>query len=385
MGYSPFDRLQIGMIARESSITHPWLAKKALEPNRAGSILFHAGAGVFQRPGGGEIQLIKTGMALADRGHKIGLFNPWRDHLDQARILHMFGLHPEFESLARLARSSGIGVVVSPICWYDPVAQWDQATGWIPGVIGLSKWLLLRQCGLARSRAWRSRLLGLAYAVLPNSKAEADQLERLLGVDPARIHIVPNGVDTIVNTPDPRLAKQAFQGGDYVLYVGRIEPRKNVLGLIKACLSAQLPLISIGQAPLEHQKYDQECRKAAECGQVQFAGALSKEDPLLASAMANARVFALPSWFETPGLAALEAAALGTPVVITRRGSTRDYFGGSAIYCDPARPSTVRTAIESAWNKPPASRDQLAARIQREWTWTEVARITEGIYDAVAH
>ena len=150
-------------------------------------------------------------------------------------------------------------------------------------------------------------------------------------------------------------------------------------------MASQFPLVIIGQPPLEHLKYDQECRKVAESGHVRFAGPLSKEDPLLASAMSNARVFALPSWFETPGLAALEAAALGTPVVITRRGSTNDYFGESAIYCDPAQPSTVKTAIESAWHKPPAGRKQLSERIQKEWTWTEVARITEGIYDAVAH
>lgn len=100
--------------------------------------------------------------------------------------------------------------------------------------------------------------------------------------------------------------------------------------------------------------------------------------------MTNARVFALPSWFETPGLAALEAAALETPVVITSRGSTRDYFAESAIYCDPAKPLTVQSAIEKAWNQPPTGRHQLALKIHREWTWTEVARITEGIYDAVA-
>ncbi|MEI7922409.1 MAG: glycosyltransferase [Planctomycetota bacterium] len=363
---------------------HPWLEQKSLEQNAPGSILFQAGTGVFQRPGGGEIQLIKTGMALADRGHRVGLFNPWRDQLNEARIIHMFGLHPEFEPLAMLARKSGIGVVVSPICWYDPVAQWHEASGWISGLVGVSKWLLLRHSGLARGRAWRSRLLGLAHCILPNSQAEADQLVRLLAVDPARIRVVPNAVDTIVQKAAKAMARQRFGPADHVLYVGRIEPRKNVMGLIKACLAANFPLVIIGQSPLEYSEYEDACRKLAESGQVQFAGALLKDDPLLASAMTNARVFALPSWFETPGLAALEAAALETPVVITSRGSTRDYFAESAIYCDPAKPLTVQSAIEKAWNQPPTGRHQLALKIHREWTWKEVARITEGIYDAVA-
>lgn len=363
---------------------HPWLLQKSTEFNPPRQVLFQAGASVFQRPGGGEIQLIKTGEALEERGVRVGLFNPWVDRLEEARLVHFFGLHPEFEPLAGLAKKAGIGVVVSPICWYDPVAQWYQAERWSAGLVGLSKWLLLRHSALARRRAWRSRLLAMADAVLPNSKAEADQMVRLLGVPAHRVHVVPNAVDAAAAPPDPSLARQAFGPEDYVLYVGRIEPRKNVLGLIRACLQLKYKLVIIGQAPLEQADYDRACRKMADSGHVHFAGHLPKDAPLLASAQAAARVFALPSWFETPGLAALEAAQFETPVVITRRGSTRDYFGSTAVYCDPARPASVPKAIEEAWQRPPQGRAQLAEQIRREWTWPEVARIMEGIYDAVA-
>jgi glycosyltransferase involved in cell wall biosynthesis len=360
----------------------PWLKQKSTEQNPPGRILFQAGAGVFQRPGGGEIQLIKTGAALEARGVPVGLYNAWADRLEEARLVHFFGLHAEFEPLARLAKKAGIGVVVSPICWYDPVAQWYQAERWTAGLVGLSKWLLLRHSGLARRRAWRSRLLAMADAVLPNSLSEADQMATLLGVPRQRLHVVPNAVDAATAPPDLALAE--FGPEDYVLYVGRIEPRKNVLGLIQACLQLKYKLVIIGQAPLEHAAYDHACRKLAETGQVYFAGHVPKDAPLLASAQASARVFALPSWFETPGLAALEAAQFETPVVITRRGSTRDYFGDTAIYCDPARPASVQAAIERAWHTPPQGRAGLAQRIKSDWTWPEVARIMEGIYDAVA-
>lgn len=362
---------------------HHWLDEKSCIENNDGSVLFHAGSGVFQRPGGGEIQLIKTGEALEHRGLKIGLFNPWRDKLANHRLIHFFGLHPEAESLARLAKSAGIGVVVSPICWYDPLAQWHEASGWIPELAGLSKWFLLRHCRPARSRAWRSRLLALADRILPNSEAEAEQLVQLLGVDRARVAVVPNAVDAHPELIDPELAERHFGLSEFVLYVGRIEPRKNVLGLIEATTAAGLPLVVIGQCPLEFAGYELQCRRAANRGQVIFAGGLAKNDPLLGSALASARVFALPSWFETPGLAALEAASFETPVVITSRGATREYFSDSVVYCDPARPRSVRNAIELAWNQPPAGRLQLAGKIKEKYNWSEVARITEGIYDAV--
>ena len=63
----------------------------------------------------------------------------------------------------------------------------------------------------------------------------------------------------------------------------------------------------------------------------------------LASAYAAARVFALPSWFETPGLAALEAGLAGCAVAITPYGSTRDYFGDLRAVC-PARPAAGDSA-----------------------------------------
>lgn len=362
---------------------HPWLERNAYRRNPPGSILFHAGSGVFQRPGGGEVQLIKTAEALEEKGLPIGLFNPWSDRFSDHRIIHFFGLHAEAEELARQAKMSGIGVVISPICWYDPIAQWKEAPGWIPGLTGITKWFLLRNVRFSRRLAWRSRLLSLADRILPNSEAEADQLVGLLGVDRSRIEIVPNAVDTIAKNVSDQPAVRQFGSQPFVLYVGRIEPRKNVLGLIHASISCNYPLVIIGQSPIESADYEKKCREAAMSHNVIFAGALPKNDPLLLSAMLAAKVFALPSWFETPGLAALEAASLGTPVVITSRGATREYFGDSVWYCDPAHHDSVSHALNSAWNRQDGRHTELAHLIQTKYTWSEVARIMEGIYDAV--
>ncbi|MBI1323930.1 glycosyltransferase [bacterium] len=378
----------------ETTTPEAWLDTHATRPNDPGSVLLHAGSAVFQAPGGGEVQLIKTGIALQARGCRVGLFNPWRDKIADARLIHLFGLHPEFEAVAALAKSAGIGVVISPICWYDPRAQWALAPGWLSGGLAVAKHCMLSHVPPLRHRAWRSRLLRLADAVLPNSRAEADQLHRLLGVRAHRLHVVPNAVDLDDSADFGRSATDAHEYGsgnawlsdfgDYVLYAGRIEPRKNVLGLIHACRALDLPLVVIGSAPAESESYMHRCREAAAGARVRFTGSLPKGDPRLAAALASARVFALPSWFETPGLATLEAAAVETPVVVTIRGSTREYFGDDVHYCDPADPATIREALAAAWDHPRATRPELAARIRQNWSWNETARMTEAIYDAVA-
>ena len=103
---------------------------------------------------------------------------------------------------------------------------------------------------------------------------------------------------------------------------------------------------------------------------------------MLASAFAAARVFALPSWFETPGLAALEAALAGAAVAITPFGSTREYFGEQANYARPDRPREIRQAIREGWDRGPDPR--LAPRIATHYLWPIVAQITAEVYDQVA-
>ena len=98
-----------------------------------------------------------------------------------------------------------------------------------------------------------------------------------------------------------------------------MEPRKNLLGLIEGLRTTGLPLVVIGEPPPGHEGYDRQCRHAGR-GFVRWLGKLEHEDDFLGSAYAAARVLALPSWFETPGLVALEAALAGCAVVLTPFG-----------------------------------------------------------------
>src|SRR6185437_7691066 len=117
--------------------------------------------------------------------------------------------------------------------------------------------------------------------------------------------------------------------------------------------------VAIGDAPPGLEAYQRRC------GEATWIPAVDHDDPLLASAYAAARVFALPSWFETPGLAALEAALAGCAVVVTPNGCTREYFGPRVEYARPDRPAAIRAALARAWEHGPDP--DLAAHVRRHF------------------
>jgi glycosyltransferase involved in cell wall biosynthesis len=122
------------------------------------------------------------------------------------------------------------------------------------------------------------------------------------------------------------------------------QPRKNVVRLIEACGLAGIELWIAG-SPGNPQDYAAIRGKAAGRA-VKFLGFQSDEQ--LARLMERARIFALPSLCEGVGLAALEAAALGCEIVVTKRGGPPDYFGPKAHYVDPYDMQSIVAALQAA-------------------------------------
>jgi glycosyltransferase involved in cell wall biosynthesis len=212
-----------------------------------------------------------------------------------------------------------------------------------------------------------------ADVLLPNAEGEAAAIRRDLGVATPAV-VVPNGIS-------PRLADGGgarFTDRDYVLYVGRIEPHKNQLGLIRALRGTGLRLVVTGAVHPHHAAYGRQCREEGR-GWVEFTGPVPDDE--LVALYRGARVHAVPSWFETTGLVSLEAAVSGCSVVSTGRGHAREYLLDMAWYCDPADAASVRHAVLAAWGHPPDP--GLARRVLDHYTWDHAAASTLGAYREV--
>ena len=154
-----------------------------------------------------------------------------------------------------------------------------------------------------------------ADLLLPNAVGEGESLVADFGVT-TPIVPVPNGVDP-VSFSAPGLP---FEERELVLYVGRVEPHKNQLGLIKALQGSGIPLMIAGHEHPDHATYVRACRKAGE-GWVDFHLSPTSFGPdELAGLYRRARVHVVPSWFETTGLVSLEAALSGCSIATTDRG-----------------------------------------------------------------
>jgi glycosyltransferase involved in cell wall biosynthesis len=102
---------------------------------------------------------------------------------------------------------------------------------------------------------------------------------------------------------------------------------------------------------------------------------------LLASAYAACDVFVLPSQFETPGIAALEAGLAGAKIVITPVGGTKEYFRDDAIYVEPSSTESIVQGIQAALKKEKDS--SLRTRIQKEFLWDKVGEKTKQVYQSI--
>ena len=326
-------------------------------------------------PGGGEIQLAATTAALADLGYDARAWRPWDDDLGAGDVVHFFGSRPEFAPLIAAAQAAGARVAVSTIAWFDRRNAWRESTSLVRRVSAACRYAVRAACPSVPS--WRRRQYHAADLLLPNSQAEAEQLMRLFEVPARKIRVVPNGADPRFAGAEPTLFRRRFGDRPFVLAVGRIEPRKNQLNLVRAMRGSALRLVVVGDVVPGHEAYAQQCRRFAD-GDALFLPGLAHDDPLLASAYAACACAALVGWYETPGLAALEAAMTGAPIVVPAGGCAYEYFGPAAEYVVRGDPDEILAAVDRAVAR---GRDVLTAQmICDQFTWRRTAEITAEAY-----
>ena len=195
-------------------------------------------------------------------------------------------------------------------------------------------------------------------------------LKELYGIEKPYV-IVPNGIDSALFTPDKKMLKD----NKLVLCAARIEGIKNQLNLIKALNNTGYTLVIIGSPAPNQKNYYAQCRKIASKNVI-FHNRVPQER--LVQHYREAKVHALPSWYETCGLSSLEAAAMGCNVAISEKGFTRDYFGEDAFYAEPGSIESIFHSIEQASQSD--CRENLQQKILENYTWKQAAIKTAEAY-----
>jgi glycosyltransferase involved in cell wall biosynthesis len=173
--------------------------------------------------------------------------------------------------------------------------------------------------------------------------------------------------------PEPFV--EAYGVRDFVLCVGRLESRKNQLMLLYALRNDDVPVVLVN-TPTHQPEYEAMCGMMKRRGKTITTGRISED--LLLSAYAAAKVHALPSWYELPGLVTLEAAWQGCNVVASDWGTIRDYLGEDISYCDPGDPVSVRRAVLEALERPRTN--SLRGRVE-SFTWQREADRVAQVYE----
>ncbi len=343
--------------------------------------------------GGGETQLFETLLALREQGVIADVSVAMRLSEDAYDLIHAFSLYhsDKVEYLERTGKPLAVSTIFRDNSTFYPVAvggaifrheepaQVEQALrAWKEGRLRIQGADPESLDEPEPVRAVKSRVIARAHLLLPNCRWEEASLRRYfrLGYKPSII--VPNAVspERFLNASADAFV-QRFGLRDFVLCAARIEPFKNQMMLIWALRETGIPLVLAGK--VSDPEYGALCQRWAG-NNVRFVGELSPD--LLASAYAAARVHAMPSWAETPGLTTLEAALTGCAVVVGNRGAESEYFRDFAYYCDPADVDSVRDAVLRAWEDNDTKRREVFRQyILEHYTWSHTAQVTADAYE----
>lgn len=176
------------------------------------------------------------------------------------------------------------------------------------------------------------RAVKMADKIIAPSKATKRDIIKFYGIDKDKIKVIWHGVKTSDNYNSGSFSP-------YILFVGSIQPRKNIIGLIKAFEKVKTPLsrgelklvICGGRGWMANETYKR-ARESKFSRDIIFTGSVSdeKRDELYE----NALIFVLPSLYEGFGLPVLEAMSYGVPCVVGDNSSLSEIAGNSALFVD---------------------------------------------------
>jgi glycosyltransferase involved in cell wall biosynthesis len=215
--------------------------------------------------------------------------------------------------------------------------------------------------------------------IIAVSEFTASQVSSLLQFDSSRIRVVPHGVR------QPTM-QSGSQRENLILFVGALQIRKNVIGLIEAFerLSGDKDpwRLVLAGAPSGYQadRILDRIEKSTCRDRIEIAGYVSQSE--LETLYSRASIFALPSLDEGFGIPVLEAMAHGVPVVTSNRSALVEVAGDAALLVNPYEVEELEFALKRLMNDPAlrAQFSDLGCARANCYTWERAVRATYSIY-----
>lgn len=226
--------------------------------------------------------------------------------------------------------------------------------------------------------------------ILTVSEYSKQDICATFNVDPARVRVIPNAYDRslfnqTVRRDLKRIAAALQQSGvrqPYLMTIGRIEKKKNTLGLVQAFARlkerqqfVKMQLLLVGASGFGADEVRSACEQFGIAADVVQPGWLP--EALIPSLMAGADAFVLPSLFEGFGIPVLEAMAVGTPVVCSNVTALPEVAGGAAELIDPKSVESLVDGLVRVTTNPAYGEELRAKGYQRVslFSWESSAKL----------
>lgn len=242
-----------------------------------------------------------------------------------------------------------------------------------------------------KTRIWHQyfvnprKIARTAKKIISVSQSTEKDLEEIYKIRPENIKVILHGVSwdfRVIDRNDSKLLavqKKYHFPHKYILYLGNIEPRKNIASLIAAykIFIAKNPefneykLVLAGNlSPLCSSLIEKEKKNIITCGYIHRA-----DRPYIYNL---ASLFIYPSFFEGFGLPVLEAIACGTPVITSHNSSLPEVTDKAAVLIDPNRPNEIAEAMKAILTDEKLSRSLVEMGISqtKKFTWKKCAEET---------
>lgn len=228
-----------------------------------------------------------------------------------------------------------------------------------------------------------------AHIITPSIYSKKDIVKNF-GLNPKKITVIYHGYNEELYKP--RLYPKKDEEEPYIFFVGRLEYKKNILGLIQAYEmlrrepKVKHKLVLAGNSGFGYEEYQQFKKSLPEKIQKDIIELGYVSDQELAGWMKNAEIFFFPSYFEGFGIPVIEAMACGIPVVASKVTSLPEIAGSAAILINPNKPFEMAVALSKIINdkklyKALSSKGKVRASL---FSWQKSASQTLEVLENVA-